>query len=97
MNDNTYEKCYQPNKYDCAGCIDGKCHYLSETRFGDKLCPFFKTRKQVIIEKAQVIKKLTKEGKIDLTNLTKAEKNFYTLTPEEEKFLERNGYEYLLR
>ena len=97
MNDNTFEKCYQSNKYDCAGCVDGKCHYLSETWFGGKPCPFFKTRKQVIVEKAQVIKKLSKEGRIDFTHLSEAEKKFYVLTAEEEKFLERHGYEYLLR
>lgn len=36
---------------ECFGCEDGHCIVLIEKNFGERECPFFKTREQVAEEK----------------------------------------------
>jgi hypothetical protein len=44
------EKLQHCDRKDCAACFDGNCVALTETDFGDRECPFFKTVAQVEAE-----------------------------------------------
>ena len=39
------------NRAECFGCQEGECLVLIENNFGQKGCPFFKTKEQVESEK----------------------------------------------
>lgn len=39
------------NREDCFACEGGQCVVLTNTNFGDRECPFFKTKEQAEKEK----------------------------------------------
>ena len=47
---------------DCFACERGRCVILTSTFFGDRLCPFFKHRKQYEKER-DLPPRTSKEGK----------------------------------
>lgn len=46
-----YKNCPICNMTECFGCEDGHCIVLTKKNFGERECPFFKTREQVAEEK----------------------------------------------
>ena len=50
----------------CFALNDGKCTCLSDTRFGAKMCPFFKTNEQNEKEKKAVMARLIALDRQDL-------------------------------
>jgi hypothetical protein len=49
MNNNKI--CPPCGAVECAGCENGKCIFLTDNNFGEKGCPFFKTKEQAQKEK----------------------------------------------
>jgi len=50
----------------CCACKAGYCLILKGTNFGDRPCPFYKTKAQNEEEKRQVMERLREEQRIDL-------------------------------
>ena len=42
------------NRNECFGYTDGKCKPLCDTNFGNRKCPFFKTKKRIEEEEQRV-------------------------------------------
>jgi len=59
-------KCHRST---CAGCKDGVCRILKSTHFGEKACPFFKTKEQNDKECAAVMARLIAQDRHDLIDL----------------------------
>lgn len=50
----------------CFACSDGRCTILTKTDFGERECPFFKTRAQVAEERNLRRQRLTDLGLVNL-------------------------------
>lgn len=54
------------NRYDCFANRSGRCRVLTDTAFGDKTCPFYKTEGQASEERAKAQDRLVAIGRQDL-------------------------------
>lgn len=52
------KKCPTCDVAKCFACDEGHCVILIDNNFGERKCPFFKTRKQVAEEEAYCEKRL---------------------------------------
>lgn len=52
------DKCKPCDKKECFGCEECRCIVLVDNNFGNKACPFFKTREQVEKEQEYVRQRL---------------------------------------
>lgn len=43
---------------ECAACVEGHCNALTNNNFGERKCPFFKTKEQAAKEKDYCKKRL---------------------------------------
>lgn len=50
----------------CFACTNGRCRILKNTNFGDKACPFYKTKDQADAENARAMVRLVAEERYDL-------------------------------
>lgn len=41
------------DKHECFACIDGKCIALTDNNFGERDCPFYKTRARLDLEERE--------------------------------------------
>lgn len=54
--------------YSCFACEKGHCTVLEDNNFGDKFCPFFKSRAQVKQGRQDALDRLLINGRADLVN-----------------------------
>lgn len=58
-----YYKCPTCNVVECFACEDGYCLILTNNKFGERECPFFKTREQVEKEREYCRKRMAENRK----------------------------------
>ena len=82
--------CNHPNKFMCFACQNGGCAVLEDGIFFDKNCPFFKTKKDIMIEKINTYWHLIEIGYMNPYELQKEEREMYCLTKSEETYCKLN-------
>ena len=88
------EKCLHRNSFNCIGCRNNMCSFLTDTNFHGKPCPFFKTKKQVIIEKIHIFRHLTEINYFNIDEMSEPEREMYFLTESEMNFCIYNNIDY---
>ena len=58
-----------PKHTDCANCVFGYCTLLEDVDFGDRDCPFYKTKSQFKKDFDASIERLKNIGRTDLIEL----------------------------
>ena len=56
-----YNKCPTCSVEECFACEEGLCIILNSNNFGERKCPFFKTREQVAEELAYCEKRMAND------------------------------------
>ena len=51
------------DKVDCAGCQEGRCISLTDNKFKNKECPFYKTKEQAEEDNAKRLERLVNIGR----------------------------------
>lgn len=60
-----FSKCFQESR-DCFAVKRGKCTILSRTYFGDRVCPFYKTRRQMDADEEKLKERMEEHDNDDL-------------------------------
>ena len=74
---------------DCHAYKDGCCQALSDTDFGDRDCPFYRSKEENVKEVSACVNILIRKGRTDLIDKYRPVYNALNLLGDEDEFISR--------